>query len=156
MKTTFKSIPSMRVAFIRHIGPYGECGKAWDILLPQLGQAGWIGGNTQFIGVCHDDPEITEPPKIRYDACVTVDDTFQPTKEVGVQTIEGGEYAMTTHQGPYSGLGKTYSRLMGEWLPRSGRQLRSSPCFEVYLNSPESTPPEDLLTDIYAPLIPKT
>jgi len=49
-------------------------------------------------------------------------------------------------------LGKTYSQLLGQWLPRSQRELRSTPCFEVYLNDPQTTDPEDLLTDIYAPL----
>ena len=41
---------------------------------------------------------------------------------------------------------------MGQWLPRSGRNVRSTPCFDVYLNSPENTEPEDLITDLYAPL----
>jgi len=49
-------------------------------------------------------------------------------------------------------LGDTYAALLGQWLPRSGRELSSAPCFEVYLNGPESTAPEELLTDIYAPL----
>ena len=48
---------------------------------------------------------------------------------------------MTTHFGPYNNLGRTYSKLMGEWIPRSGRELRSAPCFEVYLNNPSSTEP---------------
>ena len=50
--------------------------------------------------------------------------------------------------------GKTYAEFLGQWLPQSGRGLRSEPCFEFYLNDPESTDPEDLLTDIHAPLEP--
>jgi AraC family transcriptional regulator len=69
-----------------------------------------------------------------------------------VQTVAGGEYATTTHAGPYNNLGHTYAELLGQWVPRSGRELRDVPCFEVYLNDPQSTAPEDLLTDIYAPL----
>ncbi len=105
-----------------------------------------------FLGLCHDDPEITPPEKVRYDACVTVDEAYQPEGEIGLQTIPGGEYAVMTHFGPYSKLGQSYNKLLGQWLPRSGRELRSSPCFEVYLNSPENTEPEDLITDLYAPL----
>jgi AraC family transcriptional regulator len=105
-----------------------------------------------FIGVCHDDPEVTVPAKLRYDACVTVDQDFQGEGEVGLEIIARGEYAVTTHLGPYSKLGDTYAALFGQWLPRSGRELASTLCFEVYLNSPENTAAEDLLTDIYAPL----
>ena len=142
----------VRVAFMRHIGPYDEVGETWDKLLPLLGKDGLLAGDTQLIGICHDDPEVTPKHKIRYDACVSVDADFQPSGDVGVQTIPGGDYAMTTHFGPYSRLGKTYMKLLGQWLPRSGRELASSPCFEIYLNDPQSTEPVDLLTDIYAPL----
>ena len=48
-----------------------------------------------------------------------------------------------------------YAALCGQWLPSSGRRERSAPCFEVYKNSPQDTPPEDLVTDIYLPLEPK-
>jgi len=107
------------------------------------------------IGICYDDPEVTAPGKIRYDACVTVDGGFAPQDDVGVQTLGGGEYAVTTHVGPYDKLGQTYAKLLGQWLPGSGRELRSEPSLEFYLNAPESTDPEDLITDIYAPLEPE-
>ncbi len=105
-------------------------------------------------GICYDDPEVTPPEKVRYDACVTVDNNFTAEDDVGVQTIGGGEYAVTTHVGPHNLLGQTYAMLLGQWLPRSGRELRSEPSLEFYLNAPESTDPEDLITDIYAPLEP--
>ena len=144
--------PPLRVAFMRHVGPYSSVGKTWDRFLPVLGKKGLLGGETQFIGLCHDDPEVTPRGRVRYDACVSVDERFSPIGEIGLQVIAGGEYAMTTHFGPYNKLGRTYTRLLGQWLPRSGRQLRSCPCFEVYLNDPQGTDPKDLLTDIYAPL----
>lgn len=156
MKVKNKNLHPMRVAFMRHKGPYGACGDTWDRLLSWMGKEGWLGVQTQFIGICHDDPEVTPPHKIRYDAGVAVGDTFVPQSDIGAQVIAGGEYAMTTHVGPYDRLGISYSQLLGQWLPRSGRTLRSAPCFEVYMNSPENTEPEELVTDIYAPLNPKT
>jgi AraC family transcriptional regulator len=152
MDVTIKPMPALRVAFMRHVGPYSGVGATWDRLLPILGKDGRLGGDCMMIGICHDDPDVTPPEKIRYDACVTVDETFVPEDDVGVQVIAGGEYAMTTHFGPYHKLGETYAQLFGHWLPRSGRELRSVPSFEVYLNDPQTTDPEDLLTDIYLPL----
>ena len=152
MKVEIKRMEPSRVAFLRHVGPYSQVGVTWDKLLPVLGKDGRLGGNPLFIGVCHDDPEVTAPAKLRYDACVTVDADFRPEGEIGVQTLAGGDYAVTTHQGPYNKVGDTYAALLGQWLPRSGRELAGTPCLEIYLNSPESTAPEDLLTEIYAPL----
>ena len=152
MNVTIKTVEPMRVAFMRHIGPYHEVGAIWDTLLPTLGKEGLIGGDAVFLGVCHDDPDVTPPEKLRYDACVNVDEDFAPSGEVGVQTIPGGEYAVTTHFGSYQKLGETYAKLFADWLPRSGRELGSTPCFDIYLNDPGSTEPEDLLTDVYVPL----
>jgi AraC family transcriptional regulator len=152
MKIAIKNIPPRLVAFVRHVGPYATCGEAWDRLCSYLGHQGWLSGDTLFIGISHDDPDVTPPDRIRYDACVTVDDTFQPHGDIGVQTIPGGDYAVTTHLGAYDRLSQTYSKLLGQWMPRSGRTLRSAPCFEVYLNDPKSTEPADLITDVYAPL----
>jgi AraC family transcriptional regulator len=120
-----------------------------------MGAKGYLGPGAMMLGLCHDDPEVTPPDKIRYDTCLTVDEDFRPEGEIGVQTIAGGEYAVTTHYGPYTGLGETYAKLYGQWMPHHGFMPRTSPCFEVYLNDPEATEPEELLTDIYAPIEPK-
>ncbi len=154
MDVRIERIPPLLVAFVRHVGPYDQVQTAWERVCMRLGKEGLLGPGTQFIGLCCDDPEVTAPEKIRYDACVTVDEDFVPEGDVGVQTISGGEYAVTTHIGPYSTLGQTYAKLLGQWLPNSGRELRSEPSPEFYLNAPESTEPEDLTTDIYAPLEP--
>jgi AraC family transcriptional regulator len=152
MDVSIKPLAPLRVAFMRHVGPYSTVGETWDRFLPVLGKDGRLDGECMILGICHDDPEVTPSEKIRYDACVSVDGSFMPDGDIGVQVIPGGDYAMTTHFGPYEKVGETYARLFGQWLPRSGRELRGTPCFEVYLNDPHSTEPEDLLTDIYVPL----
>jgi AraC family transcriptional regulator len=156
MEVRIERLDPMRVAFARHVGPYNEVGKAWDTVCEKLGREGLLGPNCRFIGLCYDDPEVTPPEKIRYDACVTVGDDFTAEGDVGVQTIPGGEFAVVTHEGPFEKLSQTYAALFGQWLPSSGRELRSEPSLELYLNDPDSTAPEDLLTDIYAPLEPLT
>lgn len=152
MDVKIETLEPMRVAFVRHIGPYKDCGPAWEKLCAHLGKKGLLGPDTRYIGLCHDDPEVTAADKIRYDACATVGEDFEAAGEIGVQEIEGGDYAVTTHLGPYDKLSETYAALFGQWLPASGRECRSAPSLEFYLNDPESTDPEDLVTDIYAPL----
>ncbi len=152
MNVSLREVQPMSAIFVRHTGHYSECGQAWDRLLTWAGARGLLGPGVRFIGICHDDPEVTPPERLRYDACVTVGDIAGVEDDVGRQVIGGGLYAMATHVGPYDRLGEIYARLCGEWVPRSGYELRSAPCLEEYLNSPESTAPEDLITDIYIPL----
>jgi AraC family transcriptional regulator len=152
MKVEIRKIEPMRVAFMRHVGPYHECGTAWDRFLAWAAPRGLLVPGTVYLGICHDDPDVTPPERIRYDVCLTVDGDFRPEGEVGVQEIAGGTYAVATHFGPYEKIGETYAALCGQWAPKSGYEIRSAPCFEMYLNSPECTDPEDLVTDIHLPL----
>jgi AraC family transcriptional regulator len=155
MDVRIETVPVMRVAFMRHIGPYRQVGRIWERLMAWAGPRGLLGPRTLCIGIGHDDPHVTPPDKVRYDACITVDEHFQPEGEVGVQEVGGGEYAVTTHRGPYEKLTETYAPLCGEWLPASGREPRADPAFEIFRNTPQDTAPEDLRTDIYLPLAPR-
>jgi AraC family transcriptional regulator len=146
------TLPPRRVAFLRHVGPYGTVGPTFQRLMAWAGQHGLFGPSTLVMGICWDDPEVTPPDKIRYDCCITVGDNFTTEGEVSIQTVEGGEYALATHRGPYEKLGALYRWLYGSWLPTSGREPRHAPPFEVYRNSPMNAAPEDLLTDICVPL----
>ena len=126
-----------------------------DMLMPWIGRKGFFGPATLCLGICHDDPDVTPAEKIRMDCCVTVPDHVKAEGEVGVQIVEGGPYAVLRHAGPYGGLPDAYRWLYGTWLSTSGRELRHAPAYEVYVNNPQDTPPEKLITDIYLPLEPR-
>lgn len=146
--------PAMRVAFVRHIGAFADVGSAWSTLIAWAGMRGLFGPHTRALGIIHDDPDITTPEKLRYDAAVTMAREIAPEGSVGVQEIPAGEYAVAQHRGPYDRISATYARMCGEWLASSGRELASAPALEFYLNTPQTTKPEDLLTDAYLPLSP--
>lgn len=139
---------SQKVLFVRHIGPYNECEKAWGILCSWAGTRGLIKESTKFLGLCYDDPEVTPADKIRYDACLTVDSDIPTEGEIGIQEIPAGEYAVTIHKGPYEKLAATYSVFCGQWFAESDREMKHAPSVELYLNDPKNTPPEDLLVEI--------
>jgi AraC family transcriptional regulator len=148
-----REVPPTRIVFLRHVGPYSEVGATWMRLMSWAGMQGLLGPGMRMLGVVHDAPEITPPDKLRYDAAVAVSRPVQPQGEFGVMELAGGRYAVTTHRGPYETLSHTYHRLFGAWLPDSGHELRDTPAFEEYLNSPQTAKPEDLLTRIWLPLV---
>jgi len=152
VEARIEKLQKSKVAFVRHLGPYDQCGVAWEKLCRWAGPKGLLTKDTVFLGICHDDPEITSPEKIRYDASVVVSDNVQPENEVGVTEIGGAEFAVATHLGPYDKLKDSYAEMAGRWIPSQGRECASSPSLEFYRNSPEDTPPEKLVTDIYIPL----
>jgi AraC family transcriptional regulator len=151
----FETVPPRRVAFLRHVGPYNTVRTTFQRLMAWAGQRGLFGPQALPVAIPYDDPGVTAADKVRCDCCVTVGEGVAPEGEVGVQTLEGGEYAVLTHIGPYRQLGESYHWLFGTWLPASGRELRNTPTYEIARNSPGSTPPEQLRTDIYLPLVPR-
>jgi AraC family transcriptional regulator len=116
------------------------------------GMRGLLGAHSRMLGLVHDDPDVTPADKVRYDAAVVVTRAVEPEGEFGATDIPGGKYAVFTHRGPYETLGKTYQRFFGDWLPKSGRELRDAEAFEEYVNSPMNAKPEDLVTRIHVPL----
>lgn len=154
MDVRLEKVSPMRVAFIRHVGPYQEVGQTWQRLCSWAGPRGLFGPNTMMLGISHDDPDVTPPDKLRYDACIVVGDHIAAEGDVGVQTIAGGQYAVATHRGPYERLGETYAAFLGRWMPANNHVPMQSPPFEVYRNSPMNTPPDGLITDIYAQIGP--
>jgi len=145
-------VKEMRVAFIRHTGPYSQVGETWGKLVTWAGRQGLIRGRPIMVGIVHDDAEITPDDKLRYDAGIVVDERAAASGEFGIQTIGGGEYGVITHKGPYDKIADSYARMCGVWLPASGRELRAGPGLEFYRNSPQNTAPDNLITDVYMPL----
>lgn len=144
--------PATKVAFIRHFGPYASVGAAWQKICSFAGQQQLVGPKTTLIGISRDDPKLTASEQLRYDACITLDREFSPIGEIGVQTIPGGRHAVFLHSGPYENFGATYDAIFRDWLPQSGEQLRDAMAFELYLNTPDNTPPAGLRTEIWLPL----
>lgn len=152
MKVEIKDVDSLDVIYVTHVGPYDQCGKAWDMLCQWAAPKGLLQPGAQFLGLSYDDPQVTPPEKLRYEACLEIQEPIICTDPIKTKKIPPGQYAMTTHFGPYDGLAKTYAQLCGQWVPQNGYEIDNRPCLEIYQNSPEDTEPEDLITDIYIPL----
>lgn len=148
MRVEIRRLPAMRVAFARHVGPYDRVGETWERLCDWAGRECVFGTDTRMLGVCYDDPEITAPEKLRYDACITVGEDVAVEGDVALRTIPGGRFATTLHEGPYARLGDTYAALFGRWFPEQELAPGDPPCLEFYLDDPETTDPEDLLTEV--------
>ncbi len=154
MEAKIVQLPAFTAACVRHVGPYRECGKAWERLCSWAGPIGLLTPDTRFFGVSLDDPDVTPADKLRYDACISVAEGTPGGEGIEIRRLAGGEYAMTVHKGPYEQLSGTYATLCGVWLPGQGREIAAAPSLEHYLNDPGRTAPEALLTEVYVPLLP--
>ena len=146
MDVTIKDQPELRVAGVRHIGPYQEIGRTFARVGSIAG--GHIGSGSRMIGVFHDDPESTPSDRLRSDAAITLPANAPSPDGLVEQRIPAGRYAHVVHKGGYEGLPGAWTALKKEWLPKSGHRM-GGPSYEVYLNDPSTTPKAELLTEIY-------
>jgi AraC family transcriptional regulator len=88
-------------------------------------------GRPRF-GISHDDPGITAPEKLRYDAAVEVPENFAGAGDHQLTVVPGGKYACGKFKGTNQQVGEAWAWLLRDWLPSSGMQLDSRPLFEYY------------------------
>ncbi|OHV21887.1 AraC family transcriptional regulator [Rhizobium sp. RMa-01] len=149
---TIREIAPTELIGVAHTGSYMEIGKAFETLFGTLYARGLAKPDMRMIGVYLDDPDIVPAEQLRSIACVTGVATGPAEAPFERRTIDGGDYAVLRHKGPYADMHKAYQWLYADWLPKSGRQLKDSVMFEEYLNNPRDVPPTELITDIHMPL----
>lgn len=152
MDVMLKKMSVTKVAYVRHTGPYSECGPAWGKLFDWAAKNRLMENMKRKIGICYDDPEITDSKNIRYDACVEIEGDIQKDGDIRIKEIPSDMYAMTLHVGPYEDLGKTYAYICGQWAPKNYKEIQAKPSIEVYLDDPHEVSPENLRTEIYVPV----
>lgn len=121
-----------QVAYMRHVGPYGEAiSRFWMQQVAPWMAADGLMGQARY-GISHDDPSITEPAHCRYDACVEVASDYRPSAAALMTTLPGGRYAVMPFKGTSEQVFLAWTRLLRDWLPASQLQLDGRPCFEFY------------------------
>lgn len=149
------NILSKKVLSIRVANPYKNkdaFALAWKKLLYYTNKTGVPGEEYEYYCISRDISSLTNHNYCRIYACINVTDIIKPRGEFGIQTIDGGMYAVFTHKGSYKGLETLYCNIYRYWILNSEYQLRDTLHFEKYLNSPDLVKEEDLLTQIFIPV----
>ena len=144
--------PARRLAALAHKGPYPDIGRAFEKLAATMAARDLFGQAGHMVGVYYDDPAATPPADLRSHAGFAVQAQTPVAPPLEAIPLRGGRHAVLTFKGPYAGLPAAYDQLFTNWLPVSGQEPADAPVFEIYLNSPMDTAPEDLLTEICLPL----
>lgn len=125
------TIPTVRVAYLRHVGPYNQSnGEQWERMSAWM-RTNQIPGGWRY-GMGLDDPGLTAPAKCRYDACVEVPENFALPPRTPVKTIKGGVHAVMRYVGPRSESHHAWLWLMREGIPLGRYKPAPRSVFERY------------------------
>jgi len=152
-----ENLPEFNLAYIRHIGPYAGDSQLFERLFTKL--FSWAGPRglirfpeTKTICINHDNPEITEPEKLRTSCCITVPTDTKTDGEIGNMTLPAGKYAIAHFEITNDQFGEAWNMIYGSWLPQSGYIPDDRPCFEMYLNDKNQHPEGKFIVDICIPV----
>ncbi|MCR9163643.1 MAG: GyrI-like domain-containing protein [Nannocystaceae bacterium] len=166
-KVTVKTLPPLRVAYVRNTGPYacdqalfaglvttiGTWAAARDVFGPDttLDKARGAGG---LLCVYHDSPDVTAEERLRISACVAIDDEMVVDGVASDMRLHAGRYAVAHFRIEMAQYPEAWPWLIERWLPDSGYQPDDHPGYERYLNVPEQDPRGKLEFEICLPVRP--
>lgn len=122
-------LPPMRCAVVRARGRYALAApRAWLRLGMWARRRGVRAQDRRRFTIGHDDPALTDEPRLRVDACLSLecDESPDDTESVGVLDIPGSKYARLVHKGSIRSIPETFAVLYGCWLPQSGLEPASA------------------------------
>jgi AraC family transcriptional regulator len=152
-----RHVPLVHLAGIAHRGAYMQVGKAFEVAYTRMAAQGLAQPDMRWMAVYYDDPFAVPEAQLQSRAGLSLPpDAAAPLPPLEPFTLGGGWSAVLRHQGPYATMRSAYQWLYGHWLVQSGYEAADRPVFEEYLNNPRDTVPDQLLSDIYLPLVDGT
>ena len=151
---TLVTIPEQQVLGIRRRGRYCLIPELLATIITYAMEHGIaVAGPPVFL--CH---EITPEAVMAADQAGNADvevawpvaGKVKGAGEIRAYTLPGGKMARILHHGPYEACEPTYRRLFG-WIDGKGLRI-TGPIREAYLNDPREVPPDQILTEILAPV----
>ncbi len=125
---------------------------AWQKLWGEVKAQKLFTAGIEHLGLPHDDPNVTEDDKIRYDACLVIHKEANHVGDIGVKTLKGGKFAVFLYQGSYAFFADVYNYIFNDWLMNNDYEIRDEPVREKYISNPERVEEHKLKTEFYLPI----
>jgi AraC family transcriptional regulator len=150
-----QTMPAYHLAFFATHHGYGamSVGKAWTQLFEWAQAQGLLSPQTNLVGICFDDPDITPLDKCRYYACIPAPQSMQKDRRAGFMDLPAGLRAMCRVEGDQQLIQATFRALYRQWLPQSGFLPDEIPPYEVYYYSLDSYQAGKYVLDVCIPIL---
>jgi AraC family transcriptional regulator len=150
MNVEEKRIEAAKVAYIPYRGSYEKIPE----LIQKVGQ--WVTEHGLDIaglvyGTYYNTPEEVAEEDLQYEIGFSFAGEAQQDGQVGVKEIPAHTVLAAMHQGPYTEVGPVIHTVV-EYAVKNGYDI-VGPITEIYLNDPNSTPEDELLTEVQLPVI---
>lgn len=127
-----EEVPARRVASMRHIGPVEKTAEIWPKMVKWAKRHDLLTADAIVLGIHNDYWDSNSEERYRYDAAIVIPDEFVADDQVSTHTIPAGQVAMTEFAGSIAAMDTAWRKLVDQWLPISGYQLRTNYAYDWY------------------------
>ena len=120
-------------------------GKAYGAIAQYLGELGEQPAGPPFVAYYNMDMQALD-----VEIGFPVSRGLSGKGDIQAGEIPGGKVVTCLYTGPYSDIGPAYNAL-SQWMKENGHEA-TGVAYEMYLNDPGQTPPQELQTQIMFPL----
>ncbi|MEW9107899.1 MAG: GyrI-like domain-containing protein [Cytobacillus gottheilii] len=133
MKRKIENLPAARIAYIRHVGPYGMGNLEAMRRIKEWGREnGLMQGEGVIVGISHDDPGTTQLEQCRYDAGIVIAEGMLLDDSVCEGVLLPGRYAIYEVEHTAEAIGTAWGKIFMD-LTRDGLRVdMERPAFERY------------------------
>ena len=147
-----KELPEIKLAGISHVGEFEKMGDMYQRLM-EWGHRKevWATSNFKALTLYHDNPNVTQTPKLRFSACATIGKDIKADGEIRPITLRKGIYAVGHFEIAAEEISRAWKG-MCLWVIENGHEFRDGDYFEMYHNDHRTHPGQKFILDICIPL----
>lgn len=158
LKFEIETLPTFQMLYLQYKGTYENVKgieKTWKQLLKYADKRKLLTDKTIVLGEVLDDDEITESINCRYNAGIILTEAQKIEVEgmFKVKEVASQKYVKFIHKGSHESCFETYNTIYAHWIYEVQLEFADAPTLEFYLNDEENTSQEELITEIYIPVI---
>ncbi|WP_299678329.1 GyrI-like domain-containing protein [uncultured Tenacibaculum sp.] len=155
---SIEHLPSFKILYLQYKGSYEDIRgieKTWNSLLKYVFKKKLLSDETILLGEILDDDDITDTLQCRYNAGIVLEDhqDFDTKGFFEIKEIPTQKYAKFIHKRSHESCYETYNNIYARWMQDVQLEFADQATLEFYVNDESTTPKEELITEIYIPVV---
>ena len=145
-----QTMPRMELAYISVIGPQ-HLSDAYRKLMEWATPNGILNEHTKLITIYHDSLKVTDEPKVRLSACITLETPVTVTGEIGLTSIQSAAYVVGKYEITLDEFEDAWTGMF-LWMNENGYKRAEGNPFEIYHNNFNEHPEKKCIVDLCIPI----
>ncbi len=151
-------LPDFEYIFLEYRGNYENftaIEETGNQLYNYVKDKGLLSDRSIFMTEIVDDSEISDSIHLRYNVGFVLEQPlkFEPAGLFRIKKHERQKYAKFIHKGTYQSCVDFYQKIYALWILDVGLELKDLPTLEYYPNYDENSLQQEVLTEIYIPVM---